>query len=107
VTNGGVRALPAVRATGFHLFSSCGHGSHAYVHVVEAGTPVSVGGLTVKPGDVLHGDEHGVINIPLEIARDLPTAALELEEREQKLIQFARSGIFTAEGLAEFYSRVD
>jgi regulator of RNase E activity RraA len=107
VTNGGVRDLPEVRATGFHFFSSCVLVSHAYIHVVEAGTPVRVGGLTVKPGDLLHGDEHGVINIPLEIARDLPNAALELEEREQKLIEFARSGEFTAEGLAEFYRRVD
>ena len=65
VTNGGVRDLPEVRATGFHFFSSCLLVSHAYVHVVEAGTPVTVGGLTVHPGDLLHGDEHGVTSIPL------------------------------------------
>jgi regulator of RNase E activity RraA len=107
VTNGGVRDLPEVRATGFHFFSSCVLVSHAHVHVVEAGTPVNVGGLTVNPGDLLHGDEHGIISIPLEIARDLPKAARELEEREQKLIRYARSGSVTPEGLAQFYNRVD
>ncbi|MEE8347370.1 MAG: RraA family protein, partial [Dehalococcoidia bacterium] len=59
VTNGGVRDLPEVRATGFHFFSSCVLVSHAYIHLVEVGGPVSVGGLTVNPGDLLHGDEHG------------------------------------------------
>ncbi|MEX1195081.1 MAG: RraA family protein [Dehalococcoidia bacterium] len=57
VTNGGVRDLGDVRPHGFHFFSSCLLVSHAYLHVVEAGTPVSVGGLTVRPGDLLHGDE--------------------------------------------------
>jgi regulator of RNase E activity RraA len=107
VTNGGVRDLPEVRATGFHFFSSCVLVSHAYIHVVEAGVPVDVGGLAVRPGDLLHGDEHGVINIPLEIARDVPGVAEELEEREQRLIRFARSSDFTVEGLGDFYKRAD
>jgi len=107
VTNGGVRDLPEVRATGFHFFSSCVLASHAYVHVVEAGATVTIGGLTVRPGDLLHGDEHGVTSIPLEIARALPKAAQELEARERKLIDYARSDAFTKEGLAQRYKRVD
>ena len=107
VTNGGVRDLPEVRATGFHFFSSCVLVSHAYEHVVEVGGPVTIGGLTVRPGDLLHGDEHGVTSIPLEIARDLPKAARDLEARERRLIDYARSDKFAKEGLAERYRRVD
>jgi regulator of RNase E activity RraA len=107
VTNGGVRDLPEVRATRFHFFSSCVLASHAYVHVAEVGSPVTISGLTVHPGDLLHGDEHGVTSIPLEIARDLPRAARELEARERKLIDYARSGSFKRETLAEHYRRVD
>ena len=107
VTNGGVRDLPEVRATGFHFFSSCILVSHAYVHVVEVGGPVTVGGLTVRPGDLLHGDEHRVTSIPLEIARELPKAARDLEARERKLIDYARSDAFSREGLMERYRRVD
>jgi 4-hydroxy-4-methyl-2-oxoglutarate aldolase len=99
VTDGGVRDLPEVRATGFHFFSSCVLVSHAYLHVVEVGTPVSVGGLTVNPGDLLHGDEHGVTSIPLEIAREVPKAAKGVEDRERVVINFARSPEFTADGL--------
>jgi regulator of RNase E activity RraA len=107
VTNGGVRDLPEVRATGFHFFSSCVLASHAYVHVFEAGAPVTIGGLTVHPGDLLHGDEHGVTSIPLEIARELPKAAADLEARERKLIDYAQSAEFNREKLAERYRRVD
>jgi 4-hydroxy-4-methyl-2-oxoglutarate aldolase len=107
VTNGGVRDLPEVRPTGFHFFSSCILVSHAYVHVVEAGAPVEVGGLTVRPADFLHGDEHGVISIPLEIARDLPDAARKLESAERRLIEHARSGSATVQSLADIYGRVD
>lgn len=99
VTNGGVRDLDEVRATGFHFFASCVLVSHAYVHLVEIGTPVSVGGLTVQPGDLLHGDQHGVLSIPLAIARELPQAAAEVERRERRIIDFARSPQCSAEGL--------
>ena len=50
VTNGGVRDLEEVEALRFHFFAPHIAVSHAYVHIVEAGTPVRVGGLTVRPG---------------------------------------------------------
>ena len=107
VTNGGVRDLSEVRAMGFHFFSSCVLVSHAYVHVVEAGVPVTIGGLTVRPGDLLHGDEHGVTSIPPEIARDLPEACRRIEAAERRLIDYARSGEATFDGLAKMYPEVD
>jgi 4-hydroxy-4-methyl-2-oxoglutarate aldolase len=81
--------------------------SHAYVHIVEYGGPVVVGGLTVRPGDLLHGDEHGVTSIPLEIARDLPQAAQTIESAERRLIDYARSPDRSPDRLAEIYGGVD
>ena len=101
VTNGGVRDLQEVEATGFHFFASCVLVSHAYVHLVEVGTPVTVGGLAVRPGDLLHGDRHGVTSVPIEIARDLPRAAEEVERRERRIIDYARSPDCSAEGLRQ------
>jgi len=103
VTNGGVRDLDEVEQLGFHLFASQVHVSHAYVHVVEIGTPVEVGGLTVHPGDLLHGDKHGVIQIPLEIAPDLFRAAKEVEARERRIIEVCQSPDFSIEKLSELY----
>jgi 4-hydroxy-4-methyl-2-oxoglutarate aldolase len=107
VTNGGVRDLPEVRAIGFQFFSSCLLASHAFVHIVEYGGAVIVGGLTVRPGDLLHGDEHGVTSIPHEIAGDIPQAAQTIELAERRLIDYARSPACTTEGLAEMYDKVD
>lgn len=103
VTNGGVRDLDEVEALGFHLFASHIQVSHAYVHVVEVGTPVEVGGMTVKPGDLLHGDKHGITNIPLEIADDVFNAALQVEARERKIIDLCKSPDFSIDKLSELY----
>lgn len=85
VTDGGVRDVDEVRTLGFHLFSSCLLASHAYVHIVDFGGPVTVAGLEVRPGDLLHGDKHGVTSIPPEIAAEIDTAVARLAEREQRI----------------------
>src|SRR5438128_8357794 len=72
VTNGGVRDLDEVRALGFQFLASAAIVSHAYIHLVDFGTPVKVGGLLVNPGDLVHADKHGAIVIPHEIAREVP-----------------------------------
>ena len=101
ITNGGVRDLPEMEALGFHAFSSVLSVSHAYVRVVEVGVPVRVGGLIVHPGDLLHGDRHGVVLVPLEIASQVPDAVRAVEAQERKFIEFLQSPTFTAEKLIE------
>ncbi len=101
VTDGSVRDLDEVRDLGFHFFSSCVSVSHAYVHLVEVGVPIKVGGLEVKPGDLIMGDKHGVISIPLEIAPDVPKAAQMVEDWERRVISFCKSEKFNREGLKE------
>jgi len=101
VTDGSVRDLDEVRDLGFHFFSSCVSVSHAYVHLVEVGVPIKVGGLEVKPGDLIMGDKHGVISIPLEIAPDVPKAAQMVEDWERRVINFCKSEKFDREGLKE------
>ncbi len=105
VTNGGVRDLDEVEETGFHFFASCILVSHAYVHLEEVGTPVSVGGLTVAPGDLLHGDKHGVVSIPHDIAADIAAASADVEARERPIIDFARSSEMRENVLRELFTR--
>lgn len=98
-TDGSVRDLDEVKEAGFHFFSSCVSVSHAYVHIIDIGIPVRVGGLVVKPGDLIMGDKHGVIGIPLEIARDVPKAAQLVEDWERPVINYCKSKDFNVEGL--------
>jgi regulator of RNase E activity RraA len=99
VTNGSVRDIPAAEALGFQLFAGSVSVSHAYVHIVEFGTPVEIGGLKVQSGDLLHGDLHGVQSIPVEIAGQIPPVAAEITAREQALIKLCQSPEFSIEKL--------
>ena len=101
VTNGGVRDLKEVREMGFHYFAQHVVVSHAYVHQVEFGKPVRVGGVTVSPGDLVHADRHGVHTVPLGIAAEIPDAAARIYEREHRVIDFCHSPGFTLDGLKE------
>jgi 4-hydroxy-4-methyl-2-oxoglutarate aldolase len=97
VTNGAVRDLPAVQAMGFHFFARNVAVSHSYVHLVNIGGPVEVGGLKVESGDLLHGDRHGVVSVPLEIAAEVPAVAARLLDKERKLIGLCRAPDFSLE----------
>lgn len=101
VTDGGVRDMEEVRALGFQFLAKEVLVSHAYVHQVEVGVPVTVGGVTVRPGDLLHADLHGCIAIPHDIAAEVPAAAQLVEDRERVIIDYAQSPEFTREGLLE------
>ena len=99
VTNGAVRDLPGIGRTGFHLYAGGVAVSHAYAHVVDFGGPVEVGGLRVSPGDLLHGDMHGVVSVPAAIAGDIPKVAAELLAAEGELTQLCQPGHFSMEKL--------
>jgi len=105
VTNGAVRALPTAQQLGFPLFAAGISVSHAYVHIVEFGTPVEVGGLKVQSGDLLHGDLHGVQTIPAAIADKIPAAAAEIRAHEQELMTLCQSKTLSLETLREAFAR--
>ncbi|HZL42443.1 MAG TPA: RraA family protein [Verrucomicrobiae bacterium] len=99
VTNGSVRDIPAAESAGFHFFAGSIAVSHAYVHIVEIGKPIEIGGLKVQSGDLLHGDLHGVQSIPLDLASRLPGVAADIAAKEQALIALCRSPEFSLEKL--------
>ena len=98
-TNGAVRDLDGVGRTGLQLFAGSISVSHAYVHIVDFGEPVDVAGLSVRTGDMLFGDCHGLQSIPPAIAAEIPWVAQEMQAREQRVIDFCKSAEFSIEGL--------
>jgi len=58
-----------------------------------------VGGLTVRPGDLLHADQHGVVNVPRELAAKIPEGARKVADMEHRIIAYSQSAEFTLEGL--------
>lgn len=100
LTNGAVRDLAGLEKIGFQAFSASVSVSHAYAHIVDFGEPVEIEGLKVKPGDILHGDRHGIQSIPSEVIAALPDVIAEIAAEERDLIALCASGTFTMEKLA-------
>jgi regulator of RNase E activity RraA len=95
ITNGAVRDLAAVEDRGFQLFSGSVSVSHAYTHVIEVNGPVTIAGLRIAPGDLLHGDRHGIIRIPTDIAQGIPDAIAHITAREREILEHCRSENFS------------
>jgi 4-hydroxy-4-methyl-2-oxoglutarate aldolase len=99
VTNGAVRNVEAARALKFQMFAGNLSVSHAFAHVFDFGVPVQVGQMQVRPGDLLHGDRHGIQTVPIEIAQKIPAVARRMSGEERAIIEFCQSGAFTLEKL--------
>jgi regulator of RNase E activity RraA len=100
ITNGAARELPGIEASGFHIFAGRLALSRAYIHVIEHGGPVEVGGLTIQPGDLIHGDRHGALIVPQELAVKLPAVAHVILEKKQQLIDLSRKPGTTQEEIS-------
>lgn len=101
VSDAGVRDIPEVRAIGMHYFARGAVASHAYFHIVRVNVPVQINGFAVKPGDMLHGDENGLITVPECDQKQLAQAVDSVRDRERKLMDFVRSESCTVESLRD------
>jgi regulator of RNase E activity RraA len=105
VTDGAVRDVPAATRSSFHYFAGSLSVSHSYVHIVDFGSPVEVGRLTVKSGDLLHGDVHGVQSVPVGRIQQILDAATAIAARKQELIALMSARDFSVEKLRAAVAR--
>lgn len=99
ITNGSVRDIQAIEKTGFQLFAASTAVSHAYAHIVDIGRAVTIRGLKIEPGDLLHADVCGVLTVPLETAEKLPAAIGEASAHDREIISLCCSQDFSIEKL--------
>jgi regulator of RNase E activity RraA len=98
ITNGSVRDLPDI-ASGFQMLADRVGPSHAFVHVVDYSRPVTVAGMRVSDGDVIHADQHGAVVIPHEVCGAVKQAAEVIGRRERVIIAAAQQPGFDIEAL--------
>lgn len=94
VTDGGVRDFEAVKEIGLPVFTQ---GAHPCVlgrkHVPwDADIAVACGNATVIPGDIIVGDDDGVIVIPRDIAEEVVDAALAKEHEDEWVAEQVAAG---------------
>lgn len=103
ITNGAMRDLDAL--DGFPILAGSICLGNGFTQIREIGQPVTVFGLTVHPGDLIHADRHGAMVVPAEHLSALPGAIDALLAGEQALIRAARAPGFDAEALISLWQK--
>ncbi len=101
VVGGTVRDLAGIHKAGLPLFAWGTVPGHGVFHVIRFGTPVTVGQLRIRPGDLIVADADGCVRVPVEHAPDILRLAGEVRDRETALHAFYQSPDFTIEKLRE------
>ena len=101
ITSGPARDLDQVRRLRFPAFSNGAVCSHGYSHIVDLHGVVTVGGITIRPGELMHADANGICTIPAEIAADIPDAAGEFAAAEALVLDYLKAGSPNPKSFAE------
>ncbi|WP_224270944.1 RraA family protein [Haloprofundus salinisoli] len=93
VTNGAVRDVAGIRDIGFPVFArAVTPRGPSGREEVERNVRVTVGGASIDSGDVLVGDESGVVAIDRDAAEDVASAAETVVQTEQEVTRFIDEG---------------
>lgn len=93
VTNGAVRDVAEVRDLGFPVFArTVTPRGPSGREEEERNVPVTVGGVSIDPGDVLVGDESGVVAIDRNAAEEVASAAETVARTERDVERFIDEG---------------
>lgn len=93
LTNGVMRDLGDL-APDFPVVAGSIGPSHGFVHVLANAAPVTVFGLTVAPGDLVHADRHGAVVVPPEIIPQISDAIEKMRATEALVLDPARAPDF-------------
>ena len=98
LTNGSIRDID-MWAEDFGALAGSVGPSHAWVHVTEYAIPVTVHGLTISPGDIIHADRHGAVIVPGSAVTAIRSTIERLEAAERRLIGPSQDPSFDIEQL--------
>lgn len=99
ITNGRVRDVQDLNRFGYSVYAGGLCVARCHMRLTDVGTDVTVAGMTVRPGDLLHGDAHGALNIPAAAVPGIFAKAKEIREEEQNIVAWSRSADFSVEKL--------
>ncbi len=97
ITNGIACDLENADAIRFHLFTAGIAAVHGYLQFVSLGNSVNIGGLFIRPNDLIHADQYGAIVIPEDTIDVLLRRIAESEMREQAMIRICQQDGVTLE----------
>jgi 4-hydroxy-4-methyl-2-oxoglutarate aldolase len=92
VLDGAIRDVWDIRRMGLTVYARSISPRTAVGHYATVGrnVPVTCGGITVRPGDIIVADEDGVVVVPQERAEEVLKQAQAIDEREKGMFPFIR-----------------
>ena len=106
ITNGVMRDLGDI-PNGFPLLAGSVGPSHGFVHVRDVGTPVTVFGMHVAQGDLVHADRHGAVCIPADVLPQLDAALDRLFAAEAIVLDPLKEGAVNFETFKDLWSEFE
>ena len=93
VIDGAVRDLRDLEEVGVPVFTRAATPRVGTAeHLRETQVPIICGGASVQPGDIVHGDEDGVVVFSPKKLRAVATRALEIQRHEAEVVRKLRRG---------------
>jgi regulator of RNase E activity RraA len=94
VISGGIRDTKQILEQNFPVFYKyrTSNGSLGRCMITHYQIPIKIGKVTVRPGDIIFGDIDGVLCVPREIAYDVLVRAEQIEQNENEIFDWVRSG---------------
>ena len=94
VTSGGFRDVPGMIDVGLPAYQRQGAqiATPVHMHPLELNRPIGCAGVAVYPGDIIAGDDDGVVCIPSHLAFEVAADALAAEEYEAYALWHLRRG---------------
>lgn len=102
IIDGGCRDTARIRELKIPLFTRAisPGGRRGVLYAVDHNVPVTCGGIRVRPGDIVIGDDDGVCIIPKEIEEEALRVVKFYGERDQAVAPALREGKSVAEAYA-------
>jgi 4-hydroxy-4-methyl-2-oxoglutarate aldolase len=97
ISNGPSRDLDEIRSTKFQYMLTGASAGHGAMSVYAVNAPVSVGGMDVCPGDIVHMDESGAVRFPADKLQAVLTNAGILQRQEAELMGRMQNATSAAE----------
>ena len=95
VTNGPMRDIDAIKPLGVQYYCTGVTPAHGDMMIKSVGQPISVGGMVVMPGEMVHMDLHGVVKFPADQMGEILKRAKKLLEMEAGRADFFNDPSFS------------
>lgn len=94
VTDGGLRDATSIAALQIPAWCSGPSAPTNLIrhHALDINAPIGCGGVPIYPGDIMVGDDDGVVCIPAHLAADIARDAVEMNRYEEFVLERVRSG---------------